>query len=114
METQEEKTNRVVLSETVAERIPTSSVCILRKVGGIGDLIMSTPIARQLKDNDPSTYVTFAVSFKYLDGCLPKVLKNNPFVDAIIPVSAVDKSRFSRIIDLSAIKKSLVLTPSTR
>lgn len=79
-------------------------ICVLRSSGGIGDLLMSTPTIRQIKEKDPSAYITVAVNYGYLRGALPLILKHNPYVDDIVDCRSVRNNEFSQVIDLSFIK----------
>lgn len=51
----------------------------------IGDILLCTPIARQLKDSDPGCFVTWYTSERYAF-----VLDGNPYIDQIIALPADD------------------------
>jgi glycosyltransferase involved in cell wall biosynthesis/ADP-heptose:LPS heptosyltransferase/2-polyprenyl-3-methyl-5-hydroxy-6-metoxy-1,4-benzoquinol methylase len=57
---------------------------------GIGDILNCTPIAKQLKINEPDCYITWYTAAKYRF-----IIENNPFIDEIITlegdVLALDK-----------------------
>jgi hypothetical protein len=51
----------------------------------IGDILLCTPIARQLKDSDPCCFVTWYTSERYAF-----VLDVNPYIDEVIALPASD------------------------
>jgi ADP-heptose:LPS heptosyltransferase len=62
-------------------------VTCLRQLGGIGDMLMVTPVFRGLKEKyGRGCHVTVATSWDYQAGALPQILRNNPFVDEIVRV----------------------------
>jgi ADP-heptose:LPS heptosyltransferase len=62
-------------------------VTVLRQLGGIGDLLMTTPVYRGLKEKyGRDCHVTVATSWDYQCGALPLLLRNNPYVDEIVRV----------------------------
>lgn len=78
--------------------------CILRRTGGIGDLLMSLPVAVAIKNNDPSAEIHFAVSFSAAHGQLPQLLRGNPHIDAVIPENKINPKIYEQVYDLSHIK----------
>jgi ADP-heptose:LPS heptosyltransferase len=62
-------------------------VTCLRQLGGIGDMLMVTPVFRGLKEKyGRGCHVTVATSWDYQAGALPLILRNNPYVDEIVRV----------------------------
>ncbi len=61
-------------------------VLVHRGVGGIGDLILLTPIFRAIKENFPNAHLTFATTGAYYGGTLLEVIKGNPFVDYLCTI----------------------------
>jgi hypothetical protein len=60
---------------------------VLRQLGGIGDLLMVSPVFRGLKEKyGKDIHLTVATSWDYQAGCLPQLLRHNPFVDQIVRV----------------------------
>lgn len=47
---------------------------------------MLTPSLRGLKEKYPGCHLTVATSWDYQAGCLPALLRNNPFVDQVVRV----------------------------
>lgn len=63
-------------------------VTVFRALGGIGDILMLTPVFRGLKEKyGKDCHVTAATDNYYLAGCIPMLLHNNPFIDEIIRVN---------------------------
>ena len=46
-----------------------------------GDVVMQTPVLRILKENFPGCHLTVALPER-----TSEILRNNPFVDAVIPL----------------------------
>jgi len=61
-------------------------ITVMRQLGGIGDLLMATPVLRGLKEKYPGCHITFATDKYYSGGALPLLLRGNPFVDLIVQV----------------------------
>ena len=61
-----------------------SSICIIRSVGGIGDVLMITPALRELKLRYPKSKLTFAVDRHIPVDNYYELVKNAPFIDHII------------------------------
>lgn len=51
-------------------------ILVWRSVGGLGDIVMQSVIARALKEKDPNCFVTYQVPEQYL-----AIPKHNPYVD---------------------------------
>ena len=77
-------------------------ICILRSLGGIGDVLMSTPTLRALKDKYPHCYLTYATDNNYLDGALFDVLRHNPHIDELIPHQIIGSKDFDFISDITS------------
>ena len=59
---------------------------VCRQLGGIGDLLMATPVLRGLKEKYPDCHITVATDKYYSGGALPMLLRGNPFVDLVVQV----------------------------
>ncbi len=72
-------------------------VLIWRNVGGMGDILMQSAIARELKKQNPHSHIVYQVPEKYLS-----IPKHNPYVDEaqIVEVPFV-KGAYDRTIKLS-------------
>jgi ADP-heptose:LPS heptosyltransferase len=84
----------------------------------IGDVLLSTPVLRALRQHYPQSYIAFCT-----ESAAAGVLKNNPFIDAVLlhPRPAtwrqelrflrqVRRGRFDLVIDLMGNPRSAVLT----
>lgn len=79
--------------------------CVSRGAG-IGDLLMSTPIAKFLCEQFPDSRVTYATDLDYLGGALPNVLKYNPYVSRVVDWDKISKADYDAVISLGGMKAS--------
>lgn len=77
------------------------SICLSRNCGGIGDVLMTTPLVRAVKERYPSCRLVYATDFGYLNGALPKVLEHNPYIDEIVEWNLATPEQYDAYIDLS-------------
>jgi ADP-heptose:LPS heptosyltransferase len=75
-------------------------ICITRKQGGIGDVLMTTPVVKSIALKY-GIQVDYGTDFGYLEGALPKVLQYNPFINKIIPWDKVEVDDYDAVIDLT-------------
>jgi ADP-heptose:LPS heptosyltransferase len=62
-------------------------ITVSRQLGGLGDLLMATPVFRGLREKyGKHTHITVMTTWAYGAGALPLLLKGNPFVDEVIRV----------------------------
>lgn len=86
------------------KRKEKSRICIVRSVGGIGDVLMITPALRELKRRHPRSELTFAVDRHTTDGDhYYELVKNAPFIDNIIDARHVSNTLYDHTIDISAV-----------
>ena len=76
-------------------------ICIERSLGGIGDVIMSTPAIRALRSEFPKAYIVYATDFKYADGSLNKILQCNSYIDKVVPYQTLNKHDFDFVCDIT-------------
>lgn len=68
---------------------------------GIGDVIMTTPTLRALKELfKGNVSITYATNTQYAGGALVKILKGNPDVDNIIDRENIDETEYDTVISL--------------
>lgn len=79
------------------------SFCIIRTLGGIGDVLMTTPLCRGLKRKWPGCKVTYATDKDYMNGSLHDILKYNPYIDEVIPHQIVQGKKFDASTDISSV-----------
>tara|TARA_B100000131_G_scaffold315009_1_gene352748 strand:- start:4160 stop:6163 length:2004 start_codon:yes stop_codon:yes gene_type:complete len=83
---------------------PEGSICIIRSLGGIGDVLMITPGIRALKKKYPKLTITVAVDrHRTWDDSYYHLLKTAPFIDHIIDARYVDRSKYDKVIDISSV-----------
>ena len=75
-------------------------IYLSRKNGGIGDILMTTPLVRELA-NKYNIKITYGVDYGYLDGSLEKTLRYNPYIDKIVPWKEVEENEFDVVVDLT-------------
>lgn len=69
-------------------------ICIFRSLGGLGDIIMATPIARGAKKKYPNSHVTYAVPTEYAGGDLVALLEHIPYIDEVIDYSLINRDDY--------------------
>jgi ADP-heptose:LPS heptosyltransferase len=72
-------------------------ICIQRKLGGIGDILMTTPLAKAFKSQYPKCEFTYATK----PGVLASVLENNPFIDKVIDFQSVNPAEYHLFADVT-------------
>lgn len=76
-------------------------ICIKRSLGGLGDIIMSTPIARGAKRKYPNSHVTYAVPSEYASGDLVALLENIPYIDEVIDYQLINRDDYDVFADIT-------------
>jgi ADP-heptose:LPS heptosyltransferase len=90
--------------ETIVSRAGQARVCVIRKVGGIGDVLMVTPALRQLKKDFPKLHITYAIDMHTTGSNIyHELMKNCPFVDELIDARYVDHGTYDATVDVSAV-----------
>jgi len=74
------------------------SVCIQRKLGGIGDIIMTTPTIRMIKKLYPLATITYAT-----DPPLFSLLENNPYIDHLVDFRHINPSSYDFFADITSV-----------
>ncbi len=75
--------------------------CIYRRLGGLGDMVMATPICRGLKRKYPGCHVTYAVPTDYGGGDLAALLENIPYIDEVIDFRLVNRDDYDAYTDIT-------------
>lgn len=86
------------IAKTQAPRI-----CVTRALGGIGDVLMTTPALAAIKREWPNSHLTYATDFKYLDGALKDILAHNPYIDELISHHIISSRNFDVSYDVSSV-----------
>jgi len=76
-------------------------ICIYRTIGGLGDFLLATPIARGAKTKYPNCEVTFAIPIGYGNGDGARILENNPYIDRVVDYKTVNKEDYHIFSDIS-------------
>jgi ADP-heptose:LPS heptosyltransferase len=80
------------------------TLCIIRSVGGIGDVLMMTPGIRAVKAKYPKLKITVAVDrHRVWDDSYYNLISNAPFIHQVIDARYVSRKKFDKIIDISAV-----------
>jgi len=72
-------------------------ICIQRKLGGIGDIIMTTPLAKAFKAQYAKCEFTYATT----PGVLSSVLEHNPYIDNIVDFRSVNPADYHLFADVT-------------
>lgn len=75
-------------------------ICIKREIGGIGDVLMTTPVVREIKKKY-GAIIDYATTPDYLNGALVKVLTANPNINSIVDYRTIDPTLYSLVINLT-------------
>lgn len=97
------KTQFVLNNLNKLERIKSTNsykICIQRKLGGFGDILMITPSLRGIKNRYPDCHLTFALP-NDLDGQYLDSVKYNPYIDSIVPWPSIQQQDYDVFIDVT-------------
>lgn len=98
------RVNGGTLYEKVLAHNGSARVCIIRKVGGIGDVLMVTPALRQLKKDFKKIHITYALDMHTTGGNnYYELMRNCPFVDELVDARYVQHNAYDAVIDVSAV-----------
>lgn len=89
------------LDELTQGRKP--EICISRRQGGLGDVLMTLPTVKAIA-NKYQVQVDYATDYDYLNGALPTLLKNLPYIRKVMPSLSVDRAEegtWDIILDLT-------------
>ena len=75
-----------------------ASVCIQRKLGGLGDILMTTPLLKAIKSQYPNCVLTYSTAPD-----LFRVLENNPYIDHLKDFRTVDPMAFDFFADVTSV-----------
>ena len=106
----------IIIEESYTGAFALSKNILIVRLSAIGDVIQSTPVARQLKRQHPDWHVTWIVERKALAG-----IEHNPHIDRIVvmdpkkPASWAEivarmRGKFDITVDLQCLLKSGLVT----
>lgn len=78
-------------------------ICIYRGCGGIGDIIMCTPLLQAIKETYPQCHLTFAIDTKTGGDTYYNIVKNNPYIDEIISAHTIKRDNYHLFKDISSV-----------
>ena len=78
-------------------------VCIYRGCGGIGDILMCTPLLQAVKETYPDCHLTFAIDTKSAGDTYYNLVKNNPYIDEIISAHTINRDHYHLFKDISSV-----------
>ena len=83
---------------------PDAHICVIRRVGGIGDVLMLTPTLRELKRLHPECSLTLALDMHTTGGNVYyQLVCNAPFVDEIVDARYIQRGAYDFVFDASAV-----------
>ena len=94
------KNNKIRLDKLIRSARP--KILIKRRLGGIGDVIMSTPLLKHIKRLIPNCELTYATDLNYAWGALGEVIKHNPYVDILVGNGEYKESDYDYSVDITA------------
>lgn len=80
-----------------------TEVCIYRGCGGVGDILMATPLLQIIKETFPNCKLTFAIDTKSAGDTYYNLVKNNPFIDEIVSAHTIKKDSYHIFKDISSV-----------
>lgn len=78
-------------------------VCIQRSCGGLGDILMCTPLLQVIKEEYPAVELTFAIDVKSAGDTYYQLVKNNPYIDHIVSSREVNRDHYHLFKDISSV-----------
>ena len=91
--------NKIRLDKLLRSAHPR--ICIKRRLGGIGDVLMTTPITKAIKMLIPKCHLVYATDLKYSQGALGDIIQHNPYVDELISADHVSEERYDYVVDIT-------------
>ena len=91
---------QLINTQTSGEQL---KLCVQRRLGGIGDVLMTTPSVRALKEYFPECHLTYATDPNYYSGELVQILEGNPYIDEIADFKRVTADKFHFFVDITSV-----------
>lgn len=95
-----EGNNRIRLDRLL--RSTTPKILIKRRLGGIGDVLMTTPLLRAIKELIPNCELTYATDTIYSNGALKDIIEHCPYVNKVVHNGEVNDKAFDYNVDITA------------
>lgn len=77
-------------------------ICIIRRLGGIGDILMITPLLKEIKSQYPDCELTFAIDMVSTNNYF-LLVKNNPYIDHIVEASKCNVDKYDLYKDITSV-----------
>jgi len=90
---------KIRLDKLLRSSRPT--VCIKRRLGGIGDVLMTTPLLKAIKRLIPHCHLIYATDTKYAQGALGDIILHNSYVDELISFSEATAHEYDYSVDIT-------------
>jgi ADP-heptose:LPS heptosyltransferase len=89
----------IVINKEAQLRVNPERILVWRD-GALGDVILTTPVVRRLRETYPAAVITVATWY-------PEVFANNPAVNFVVtPANAAPELKFDRVINLNLVYES--------
>ncbi len=93
------KTKQIQLDKLLRSVRP--NICIQRRLGGIGDVLMTTPLLKAIKELIPHCNLVYATDLIYSQGALGDIIKHVHYVDELISFADSLKETYDYSIDIT-------------
>lgn len=80
----------------------TLNVRLERKLGGVGDVLFNSVVAKAIKINYPKAKITYAVTYDYYGGTLKILAEHNPYIDRVVNCKIEDSEVYDLCIDITS------------
>lgn len=80
-----------------------TKVCIHRSLGGIGDILMITPLLQAIKETFPKCILTFSIDTKGAGDLYYSLIKNNPYIDEVVSAHLINKTDYHIFKDITSV-----------
>ena len=88
--------------EIIERRRGTCKICIIRSVGGIGDVVMTLPALKELKTRYPNIELSYAIDM-HTTKHYYEMVKNLPYIDKVLDARLVDRRDYHGVCDISSV-----------
>jgi ADP-heptose:LPS heptosyltransferase len=92
-------TNPLQLDKLLKKETP--SILINRRLGGIGDVLMTTPLLKKIKKILPKCILTYATDLIYAQGSLAEIIQHCPVVDQLIASKEAIPQEYDYSVDVT-------------
>jgi ADP-heptose:LPS heptosyltransferase len=79
----------------------TPSILINRRLGGIGDVLMTTPLLKKIKKLLPKCNLTYATDLIYAEGSLAEIIQHCPVVDQLTSSKEITPQDYDYAVDIT-------------